>query len=178
MTFETLSSEAVYHGRVFDVLRERVQYPDGRIADVDLVRHAGAVAILPMDADGNLVLIRQYRHAIGAMFLEIPAGSLEAGEEPEDCARRELREEIGMAPGWLRQLGAFYPAAGYTDELLRIFLAGELMADALEGDEDELIEIERFSPERVLEMAATGEIQDAKTLIALAWAADELRKPD
>lgn len=175
MDFQLLSKDLVFKGRVFDLLRERVQYPDGRVVDVDVVRHAGAVAILPQDVDGNLVLIRQYRHPVGGMLLEIPAGRLEAGEDPEVCARRELREEIGMAPGWLRRLGAFYPAPGYTDELLHVYLAGDLVEDSLEGDEDELIEVERIAPQKALEMAASGQIVDAKTLIALSWAADDLR---
>lgn len=174
MTFKVEKSAVVFNGRVFDVLQEQVRYPDGRLAEVDVVRHAGAVAILPIGPGGQLVFIRQYRHAVGGMLLEIPAGRLEAGEDPETCAQRELQEEIGMRAGWLRPLGAFYPAAGYTDEYLHIFLAGDLLASQLPGDADELIELERLSPSTALAMAARGEIQDAKTLIALFWAQGQL----
>ena len=174
MKFETEESAVVFNGRVFDVVKEQVRYPDGHLAEVDVVRHAGAVAVLPVDADGQLVLIRQYRHPVGQMLLEIPAGRLEADEQPEACAQRELQEEIGMRAGWLRRLGGFYPAAGYTDEYLHIFLAGDLKASELPGDEDELIQLERLSPSTALSMAARGEIADAKTLIALFWARDEL----
>jgi ADP-ribose pyrophosphatase len=173
--FSTEKSAVVFHGRVFDLVQEQVRYPDGRLAEVDLIRHAGAVAVLPIDPDGQLVLIRQYRHAVGGMLLEIPAGRLEDGEDPEACAQRELQEEIGMAAGWLRPLGGFYPVAGYSDEYLHIFLAGDLAASELPGDPDELIELEHLSPSKALSMAARGEIEDAKTLIALFWAQVELR---
>jgi ADP-ribose pyrophosphatase len=173
--FTTEKSAVVFNGRVFELVQEQVRYPDGRLAEVDLIRHAGAVAMLPIDSDGQLVFIRQYRHAVGGMLLEIPAGRLEAGEDPEACAQRELQEEIGMAAGWLRPLGGFYPVAGYSDEYLHIFLAGDLEASQLPGDADELIELERLSPSTALSMAARGEIQDAKTLIALFWAQAELR---
>ena len=176
MKFTTEKSAVVFNGRVFDLVQEQVRYPDGRLAEVDLIRHAGAVAMLPIDSDGQLVFIRQYRHAVGGMLLEIPAGRLEDGEDPEACAQRELQEEIGMAAGWLRPLGGFYPVAGYSDEYLNLFLAGDLEPSELPGDADELIELERISPSTALSMAARAEIQDAKTLIALFWAQAALAK--
>lgn len=175
MNFKVEKSAALFHGRVFDLVQEQVRYPDGRLADIDLIRHNGGVAVLPIDPDGKLVLLRQYRHATGGMLLEIPAGRLEDGEPPEACAQRELREEIGMAPGWLRKLGEFYPAPGYTTELMHIFLAGDLSPQSLPGDEDEWIEVERLVPQRALGMAAAGELTDAKTLIALYWAQDQIQ---
>jgi len=170
MKFEILSSEIILQGRVFEVRRDRVRYPDGRAADYDIVIHAGAVTIVPIDGDGNVWFVSQYRHAAGETLLELPAGTLEEGEKPEFCAARELREETGYAAGKLRQLGAFYVAPGYSNEYMHLFLATQLNHDPLEPDEDEFIQTEAHPASKVITMMKNGEFNDAKTIAALSIA--------
>jgi len=125
------------------------------------------VALLPVGQDGLIWFVRQYRHPAGKRLLELPAGTLEPGEPPEECARRECREEIGMAPGRLERLGGFYLAPGYSTEYLHVFLAADLQPSPLPGDEDEQLEIERLGLEQALRRMRRGEIEDAKSLAAL-----------
>lgn len=165
--FDQLASEEIYQGRMLRLMRERVRYPDGREAAYDVVHHSGAVTILPMDAAGNLWFVRQYRQGVRGLLLEFPAGTLEAGEDPAYCAGRELQEEIGMAAGRLEAIGECYLAPGYSTEYMYFFLATDLRASALPQDENEFIAVEKYSLKAALEMAATGEIQDAKTLAGL-----------
>lgn len=167
MKFEVLESEVVFRGRVFDVHRDLIGYPDGRKARVDMVVHEGAVTIVPVDQEGFIWFIRQYRHPAGKILLELPAGVLEKGENPEEGAKREIREEIGMAAGHLQKLGGIYLAPGYSSEYLTIFLATQLSSDPLEADEDEMIEIERIRIVDAFRIAEAGSIEDAKTLAAL-----------
>lgn len=170
MNFQTLSSQTVYQGRVFDLLQDQVQYPDGRRVKMDVIKHNGAVAMLPIDDEGQLLLVRQYRHAVGSQLIELPAGTLEEGEGPESCAQRELREEVGMAAGELIKLGEFFLAPGYSTERMHLFLARKLSADTLEADEDEMLELLRISPKLALAMVQDGQIRDAKTLLGLLLA--------
>lgn len=170
MAFEVISSETVFKGRVFDVRQDQVSLPDGRTARLDVVAHAGAVTLVPLDDAGQIWFIRQYRHPAGRVLLELPAGVMEAGEAPEVTAGREVREEIGMAAAKLELLGEFFLAPGYSTEYMYVYLATGLREDPLQADEDELIEIEKIPAARALEMAAQGEIQDAKSLAALLLA--------
>jgi len=167
MKFQTLNSELVYRGRAFDVRRDQLQLPDGQIAALDIVVHVGAVTILPLDEHGNILFVRQYRHAVGQELLELPAGTLEPGEPPEVCARREIREETGMAAAQLRKIGEFFLAPGYSTELMYVFLATGLHPDPLPGDSDEFIRVEEVPVADVFRMIESGEIQDAKSLAAL-----------
>jgi ADP-ribose pyrophosphatase len=166
--FETLESRVTYEGPVFNLRHDRVQYPDGRRAKLDVIVHPGAVAILPFDAEGQVWFIRQYRHATGGQLLELPAGTLEPGEPPADCALRELREEIGMGARTITHLGGFYVAPGYTTEFLHAYLATELYPDPLEADADEFIEVVKLPFAEVERRLAAGEIQDGKSLAMLA----------
>ena len=168
--FEILKSETVFRGRVFDVRREDVRYPDGRVVVTDIVAHSGAAAMLPVDEEGRVLLVRQYRHATGGMLLEIPAGTLDADESPEACAQRELREEVGVGAGELIRLGEFFPAPGFSTEKMFLFLARDLSADTAEPDEDEMLSVERMPLDEVWDRVERGEIQDAKTLLALYMA--------
>jgi ADP-ribose pyrophosphatase len=170
MKFETLSSQILFEGRVFEVRRDQVRYPDGRIADFDLVQHGGAVAILPLDSEGRIWFVRQYRHAAGQMLLELPAGTLEDDEAPEACAHREIREEIGMAANKLELLGQFYLAPGYSSEIMYAYLATDLRKDPLEQDADEYLEAEAFLRGEVQEMLRQNQIRDAKTIALLSMA--------
>ncbi len=168
--FPLLCSETVYVGRAFRVRRDQLELPDGRRAWFDVVAHRGAVVILPLDAAGNLLFVRQYRHPAGRELLELPAGTLDEGEAPEDCARREIREETGMAADEFIPLGGFYLAPGYSTEYLHVFLARHLTPSPLAADADEFLSVERLSLSEVLQKIEQGEIQDAKSLAALLLA--------
>jgi len=173
MAFETLHSATVYNGRAFDVRRDQVRLPDGQVAHLDIIEHVGAVTILPLDEQGQVWFVRQYRHAARQRLLELPAGTLEPGEPPEVCASREIREEIGMSAGQLRKLGEFFLAPGYSTEYMHIFLATNLRPDPLPGDADEFLSVEKVPLEQALAMARSGELHDAKSLAALFYLISE-----
>jgi ADP-ribose pyrophosphatase len=176
MPFELLKSEIVYPGRAFTIRRDTVRLPDGRETTLDIVTHVGSVILLPVDDQGNLLFVRQYRHATGLDLLELPAGTLDEGEQPEACARRELREETGMAAGNLEHLGGFYLAPGYSTEYMHVYLATCLRPDPLEADADEFLSVEAIPLPKALEMARQGEIPDAKSLAALFLAQQHLEQ--
>jgi ADP-ribose pyrophosphatase len=167
MKLKTLKSEKMYQGRAFDVRRDQVQLPQGKVTNLDIVEHVGAVTIVPVDPDGQIVFVRQYRHPAGGEILELPAGTLEPGEDPMECAHREIQEEIGMGAGYLRKIGEFFLAPGYSTEFMHVFLATDLFPSSLPGDEDEVLSVVRYPTEATFEAAHAGEIKDAKTLAAL-----------
>lgn len=164
----------VYPGRVVDLWVEQVELPNGRVAELEVVRHPGAAAIVPVTAEGDVILVRQYRHALGRYLLEIPAGKLSPGEAPEACAARELEEEVGQRAGRLEPLGALVPAPGFADEVIHLFLASELEPGAQCLDEDEVLSIERLHLDRAVELALDGGIDDSKSAIAILRAAARL----
>jgi ADP-ribose pyrophosphatase len=170
MKFNLIRSQSIYQGRAFTVRQDDVLLPNGQSSQLDIVDHPGAVVLVPVDHEGNLWLVRQYRHAAGETMLELPAGTLEPGEDIESCAYRELREETGMSAGKISKIGEFYMAPGYSTEYLHIFLATDLKPDPLPGDEDEFIEVERLTTGQALAQAAQGQFRDAKTLAALLLA--------
>ena len=172
--FSVLNSKVVYRGCVFEVRQEQIELPDGSSAQMDILAHSGAVVVLPIDDADQVWFIRQYRHAIGDVLLELPAGGLEAGESPEACAHRELREEIGMAARSLVPLGGFYLAPGYSSEYLHIFLARDMYSAPLSGDVDEFIQVEQMPLANFKALALSGEIVDSKTLSALFLAEPHL----
>ena len=144
MTFVTEHTRTVFEGRVFNLRQDRVLYPDGRRIQLDIVDHRDAVTILPLDSDGQIWFVRQYRHAAGRELLELPAGVAEPGEDVLVSAQRELREEIGMGAKNLQKIGGFFLAPGYSTEYMHVFLATELYPSSLPGDESELIRIEKI----------------------------------
>jgi ADP-ribose pyrophosphatase len=170
MKFKTLKSETVYEGKAFDVRREQLLLPDGKTTQFDLVVHPGAVTLIPIDAQGRVLFIRQYRHAVGKELLELPAGTLEIGEEPEACASREVREETGMSAGKLTKVGEFYLVPGYSTEYMYIYLASNLQPDPLPGDDDEFITVEAFALDMLPQLVRQGVLQDAKSIAALSLA--------
>jgi len=176
MPFELLESEIVYPGRAFTVRRDTLRMPNGREIKRDIVEHIGSVVIVPVDDEGNLLFVRQYRHAAGLDLLELPAGTLDEGEAPEACARREVREETGMAAGRLELLGGFYLAPGYSTEYMCVYLATDLRYDPLEADADEFLSVERVPLAEALAMCERGEIPDAKSLAAFLLAREHLEK--
>lgn len=167
MEFKIQKSETAYEGKAFDVRRELLQLPDGNTTWFDLVVHPGAVTLIPIDHQGRILFVRQYRHAVGKELLELPAGTLDVGEAPEVCARREIREETGMSAAKLDKIGEFFLVPGYSTEYMFIYLASELQADPLPGDEDEFITVEPVPLQALPDLVSRGEIQDAKSLAAL-----------
>ncbi len=168
--FRLERSEEVFRGKIFTVRRDWVRLPQGRTTALDIIVHHGAVTIVPLDEQGRLWFVRQYRHAAGETLLEFPAGTLEPGESAEACAAREIREEIGLAAGHLRLLGRFYLAPGYSTEYMRVFLATDLHPAPLPPDADEFLEPVALPVAQVLLRAREGAFQDAKTLAALMLA--------
>jgi ADP-ribose pyrophosphatase len=164
MKFETMSSHSIYRGRAFSVRKDRVRLPDGAETNLDIVEHVGAVTILPVDDQGNVWFVRQYRHAVEQELLELPAGTLEASESPESCAQREIREEIGMGAGKIQYIGEFFMAPGYSTELMHVFLATDLYDAPLDGDTDEFLQVECVPLEKVADLIQHGKIVDGKTL--------------
>jgi len=153
------------------VSSERVALPNGQTLVLDVVRHPGAAAVVPFLSDDEVLLIRQYRHAADGMILEVPAGKLDGGETPEVCARRELREEAGQRAGRIEALGWIWTTPGFTDEKIYLFAAFDLAPVPQHLDDDEVIELVPTSLPRALEMVWRGEINDAKSALALLYAA-------
>jgi 8-oxo-dGTP pyrophosphatase MutT (NUDIX family) len=167
MPFELLKSEPLFQGRAFKIRRDFLKTPDGQETKLDIVEHGGSVVIVPVDADGNMLFVRQYRHAAGTDLLELPAGTRNGDEPHAECAAREIREETGMAADSLVYIGDFYLAPGYSTEFMAVFLATDLRPDPLEADADEFLEVEKMPVAEAIQMAERGEMPDAKSLAAL-----------
>jgi ADP-ribose pyrophosphatase len=167
METKVLKKTQLHQGRVFALIREKITLPNGTTVDLDIIRHPGAAAMVPLSEDGSLVMIRQYRHAIGEYIWEIPAGTLNPDESPLECAKRELIEETGYsATGW-EELGAIIPVPGYSDEKIHIFLAQGLCPARQDLDPDEILHVRKIPLEEALRMVEKGEIKDSKTISSL-----------
>jgi len=171
---EVLSSEEVYRGRLINVACDTVREA-GKTYVREVVRHPGGAAVVAYFDDGTVALVSQYRHPTVRYLLELPAGKLDPGERPEETAARELEEELGVVAGRLEQLTEFYTTPGFCAEKLWVFLATDLRETASRYEEDEIIEVVRLPYARALEMIASREIEDAKTIIGLLLAARRLR---
>jgi 8-oxo-dGTP pyrophosphatase MutT (NUDIX family) len=176
LPFELIRSETLMEGRAFKVKRDYLRTPDNRETKLEIIEHGGSVVLLPVDDAGNLLFVRQYRHAAGGDLLELPAGTRDNVEPFEKCAAREIREETGMEAGKLQKLGNFYVAPGYSTEFMAVFLATDLKDNPLQADDDEFLQIEKIPLKKAMEMAERGEIQDAKSLAALLLARPHLEK--
>ncbi|MCB0324852.1 MAG: NUDIX hydrolase [Bdellovibrionales bacterium] len=163
-TYRTLKTQTVFQGSVFDVTEAQVVLPNGHTVTRHTVVHPGAVVILPQAADRSLLLVEQYRHALRSHLLEFPAGTMEQGEEPEACARREIVEEVGQAATEWKSLGVLYPAPGICDEVQHLFFATGLSPEYAAADDDEIIEIKRMSVSDVEEAIVSGALSDAKSV--------------
>jgi ADP-ribose pyrophosphatase len=166
---ERLSHERVFHGKVFDVDRDVVRIPNGREVTLDVVRHPRSVVLVPIPETGHVILVRQYRYAVNQFLWELPAGSVDEGETPEQSAKRECHEEIARIPGTIVRLGALYPTPGYCDEEMIFFRVADLEepTEAAELDEDEDIEVRVFELRAARDMVRRGEITDMKTIVGL-----------
>jgi len=176
MPFELIKSETLLKGRAFAIRRDWLKTPDGRETKYDIIEHTGSAVIIPMDAEGNLLFVRQYRHAAGADLLELPAGTLDEDEEPDVCAAREIREETGFAAGKLERIGEFYLAPGYSTEFMVVYFATDLKYDPLQADADEFLSVEKIPVKKALEMCESGAVPDAKSLAAILLARSRLSK--
>lgn len=166
---ERLSHERVYDGKVFNVDRDRVRMPNGREVTVNVVRHSKSVVLIPVPEPGRITLIRQYRYPVNRFFWELPAGSVDPGETPEQAARRECHEEIGQVPDTIVRMAAMHPTPGYCDEEMIFFrVSGFSVPDEkAEVDEDEDIEVQVFELRDARDMVRRGEITDMKTVVGL-----------
>ncbi len=171
-----LESRLIYEGRVVRRLSvDTVELPGGRVSTREVMKHVGAVCMVPVDADGRLLLVRQYRHATGKVLLEVPAGTLDGEEQREEAVQRELREEVGYRAGRIEHLCGFYVAPGYCDEYITAYLVRDLVHDPLETDFDEDIEVSRVTPGEAVRMIETGEIEDAKSIASILAAGRRLQ---
>ncbi len=168
-----MTETCIYGGRILSLFRERHSLPDGRQADFEIVRHPGGAGVLPVTAEGELVLLRQFRPAADGEVIELPAGRLEAGESPRACAERELREEAGLVAGRLQPLGWHWSTVGFCDERIHLFVACDLRQVGRRTENDEFIEPFRVGLAQALAMIAEGRIRDAKTMIAVLRLARE-----
>lgn len=171
-----IESRRVYTGKVISLDVDVVRFPDGSVGELEMIRHPGASAIVPFLSDPRgddpqVLLIRQYRYAAEGYLLEIPAGRLDNGEDPADCARRELKEETGCSAEAVDYLFTMYTTPGFTDERIHLFMATGLVAGETKHEADEFLAVEPMLLSRALELIKTGEIKDAKTALGLLFAA-------
>jgi ADP-ribose pyrophosphatase len=171
-----LSSKRVYSGRIINVDIDTVRFPNGSTGELEMVRHPGASAVVPFVSDPasddpQILLIKQYRHAAEGFIYEIPAGKLDGDEDPAECARRELREETGCTAERIDHLYTFYTTPGFTDERIHAYLATGLTRGDVAHKSDEFMSTETVTLSRALELIRTGELQDAKTALAILFVA-------
>ena len=169
-------SHLILDGKMLKVSIDDLVLPNNQACQFEIVRHPGAAVIVPVDDQGRVTLVRQYRYVCNEWLLEVPAGKLDPGEEPEACAKRELPEETGLVAGKLKSLGTIYPTPGFCDEKLWLYLARDLTQASQNLDADEVLEVETYALAKAVERALKGDIQDAKTVCALLRAAHCLKK--
>lgn len=177
-TEKTISSKVVYTGRIITVKEDTVELINGKEVYREVVDHPGGVTIIPVDSSGDVIAVRQFRYPFMQETLEVPAGKLEYGEDPYECAIRELSEETGACAGRLINLGCIYTSPGFSREILHIFLALDLSFGCAHPDENELLNVERVPFSKMLDMVMNDEIRDAKTVVAVLKAARYLRTID
>jgi ADP-ribose pyrophosphatase len=171
-----LSARRVYDGRVINVDIDTVRFPNGSTGELEMVRHPGASAVVPfltdpLGDDPQILLIKQFRHAADAFIYEVPAGKLEGGEPPIECAHRELREETGCTAGKMEHIYTLFTTPGFTDEKIHVFMASALTRGEVAHEKDEFMTVETVTLSRALELVKAGELADAKTALALLFVA-------
>ena len=175
-TVRVLSHRRVYHGKILSLELDEIQEEGGAKALREVVRHRGSVAAIPVDDQGRIVLVRQYRHPVGEALWEVPAGILEKDESPEQAVRREVEEEVGRRAGHVERLALFHPTPGFCDEVLHLFRATALQEAPLHPDEDEVLEVKWYTLDEARALLRAGEVKDAKTIIALLMESEERRR--
>jgi ADP-ribose pyrophosphatase len=166
----------LWHGRVFDFKSEEEALPNGKNTRIEVIRHPGSSAIVPVQGDHSVILLRQYRPAIRRFIWEIPAGTVRRGENPLDCAKRELQEECGVVGNRFESIGEILIAPGYSDERIHLFLATELVPCQQKLDEDECLEVHPFRLGEAMEMIRKGDIEDAMSIVGLKMAYSRLEE--
>jgi ADP-ribose pyrophosphatase len=164
---KTLSSKRVYQGRAVGLRVDEVEKPSGRRTTREIVEHADSVAVIPIDNEGNILLVRQFRQATGKVLLEIPAGGINPGESLEEAVCREMREEIGFLPKEIKKIGGFYLSPGYSTEYLHLYMAKDLEPSRLHAEDTENIDIIAIPIPQIPHLIASEEIQDAKSIAGL-----------
>jgi ADP-ribose pyrophosphatase len=173
---KSISSQTIYEGKIVRLQLDEVELPNGKKATRELVKHPGAVAILPLTDDGRMIVVEQYRKPLERSIVEIPAGKLEPNENPDLCAQRELKEETGFVASKMSHLSSFYTSPGFADELLHLYIAEGLTAGESTPDEDEFLDYRAITLEEAYQMIQSEEIRDAKTIMAIyAWHNRKLR---
>lgn len=178
MNFEekTVSEKYLYKGRIINLRVDDITLPNGEPAKREIVEHSGGVGIVAIDENNDVYLVKQFRYPYKKAVLEIPAGKLNKGENPKECGERELLEEVGVVAQRVEELGQVYPSPGYCEEIIFIYLATNLKHSTQNLDEDEFLEVIKLPFAKALEMAASGEIKDAKTVVGLFRAKNNLDK--
>ena len=177
MTYEIKNRKTIFNGHIFNVDLVEILFPDLRPRNYECVEIQNAVTIVPLDNEGNILFVKQYRVGSNSMMLELPAGKIEKGEEALATAEREIREETGMAAKEMLPLGKFFMSPGYSTEYMYTFLARGLFSSPLDPDADEFLNVEKIPVDQALRMARSGEIEDGKTLATLLFALSSLQ-PD
>ena len=162
-----LSSEQIFYGKVVKLFVDKVELPDGKEAIREIVRHPGAVCVIPVTDDNEVIMVRQYRYAFETEMLEIPAGKLEPGEDPFDAVKRELEEESGVVANKIEYLGEIFTTVAIFDEKIHTYLATELEFKKAHPDADEFLEVEMIPLDKLVDMVMSGIIRDSKTQIAI-----------
>jgi ADP-ribose pyrophosphatase len=164
---ERLDRKEVFNGKRVRLVIDKLKMPNGKEANWELITHPGAAAVIPVDSDGNIIMVRQYRNAADDYVLEIPAGGVEENEDPSICAKRELEEETGYKSDNIEFLLKFYSSIGITDEMISVYVATDLEESVQNLDEDEYVTIEKYSLDELTSMIYSGEITDGKTISGL-----------
>lgn len=166
-TEKTLNQKYVFNGRIMNVRVDDVELPNGKLADREVIEHNGGACVVPLTDDGEVLMVKQYRYPHERLFLEIPAGKLEKGEDPLECATRELHEEVGMLSDNIVSLGNIVPTPAYDKEVIYMYLARSLKPTEQSLDEDEFLDVHKYKLDDLVEMVLKGEIEDAKTQTAI-----------
>ncbi len=164
---ETIKSDRIFEGNIISLRVDTVKLPNGNISTREIIEHPGGVGIIPITADREVIMVKQFRKAVEGISLEIPAGKLEYGEDPYECGARELEEETGYIANKIQLLGKFYSTPGFTNEMLHVYMATELIKGNFKPDTDELIEPLIIPLDKLVRMVMDGKINDAKTIIAI-----------
>ncbi len=165
--YKVIGSKQVYKGQILAIRVDDLRMPSGNVVEREVVTHGGAVGIIPVTAGKKIILVNQYRHPVAKMLLEIPAGKLDPGETPEECAGRELIEETGWAPGRLTKLATFFTTPGYSNERFHLFAAEDLIAETAAEPEEEIVGMMEVTLAEAIQMVEDGRIEDGKTIAAI-----------